>query len=342
MRELGAYLGLHQTTVSLALNNDPRLPLATRRRVHQAAAATGYRPDPRVSRLMQHLRERRRPQRAEAIAYVVHSSMLAVLERPSAFRMQWRGAKQRAEEQGFALDRFVVGAHHYTAARLNKVIAARAIKAVIVGPMPVQPGARLLEGLDWTALSAVALNFRFEHPRLHRVASDHASIMSLALSRLAERGYRRIGYLATKEQETGTRQHWPLIYRGWCAVHGAEALQFTVPSDDANEAEAVAWFEARRPDALVGNCDRLVQALRARGWRCPDDFGYVRLDWYEGLPFRCSGINQNHGHAGACAVDLLGACLLRHEFGFRTHPQLQLVDCAWAEGPTTRGHSSQE
>jgi DNA-binding LacI/PurR family transcriptional regulator len=342
MRELGEYLGLHQTTVSLALNNDPRLPEATRRRVREAAVATGYRRDPRVSRLMQHLRATRKRRGAEVIAYVVHSSMVGVLERPSAFRLQWRGAKARAEEQGFGLERFVVGPHHYSAARLNKVIAARAIEAVVVGPMPVQPGARLLEGLDWEAVSAVALNFRFEHPRLHRVASDHPRVMKLALDELAGRGYRRIAYLATREQESGTRGVWPMIYRGWCVGRGAEILQFTVADDGAEVEEAARWFEQVRPDALVGNCDALVQALTARGWKCPGDFGYVRLDWYEGLPLRCSGIDQNHAHAGASAIDLLAACLVRHEFGFRSHPQLQLVDCAWAEGPTTRPHSSQE
>ncbi|EIE50657.1 LacI family DNA-binding transcriptional regulator [Salipiger aestuarii] len=48
LRQLAAQLGLSQTTVSRALNGYPEVSEATRRRVNEAALATGYTPNPRA------------------------------------------------------------------------------------------------------------------------------------------------------------------------------------------------------------------------------------------------------------------------------------------------------
>ena len=51
MQDVARAAGVHQTTVSLALRNDPRLPAATRERIQAHAKKLGYRPDPMLAAL---------------------------------------------------------------------------------------------------------------------------------------------------------------------------------------------------------------------------------------------------------------------------------------------------
>ena len=46
MKDVAALVGVHQTTVSLALRDHPGIPVATREKIREAAARIGYRPDP--------------------------------------------------------------------------------------------------------------------------------------------------------------------------------------------------------------------------------------------------------------------------------------------------------
>src|SRR5690606_10532562 len=51
-------VGVHLSTVSLALRNDPRLPEETRARIRAVAQKLGYAPNPLVSLLMSRVRRR--------------------------------------------------------------------------------------------------------------------------------------------------------------------------------------------------------------------------------------------------------------------------------------------
>src|ERR1043165_7947044 len=69
-REIAALVGVHQTTVSLALRNHPRIPLATRHRIQQAAQNMGYHQGARSTALMHRRRLRRTQRQAEVIDYI--------------------------------------------------------------------------------------------------------------------------------------------------------------------------------------------------------------------------------------------------------------------------------
>ena len=64
VRRIAVSLGVSPATVSMALRNDPKIPLATRRRVQKAADCIGYRPDAKIAERMSRIRHHRsvRPQ----------------------------------------------------------------------------------------------------------------------------------------------------------------------------------------------------------------------------------------------------------------------------------------
>ena len=61
MQQIADAVGLSKSAVSLALRNDPRLPLATRLRIKSVADQMGYRRNPVVDNLMTQLRAGRQP-----------------------------------------------------------------------------------------------------------------------------------------------------------------------------------------------------------------------------------------------------------------------------------------
>jgi len=71
LQDVATRVGVHRTTVSLALRDHPRIPAATRERVKTAAAKLGYRSNPLVSALMKSRRSGRAVKHV-ALAYVTN------------------------------------------------------------------------------------------------------------------------------------------------------------------------------------------------------------------------------------------------------------------------------
>src|SRR5437867_939360 len=60
-RRIATMLGVSVATVSLALNNHPRIPDVTRRRVKAMARKLGYKTNAKVAELMEQIRSSRHP-----------------------------------------------------------------------------------------------------------------------------------------------------------------------------------------------------------------------------------------------------------------------------------------
>lgn len=94
--------GLSVSAVSYALRGAPNIPPATADRVRRTAETLGYRPHPRVAELMAHIRRARQPGPGERLAFVWMDAPF----RCRPFATLWAGARDRAEQLGFALEEF--------------------------------------------------------------------------------------------------------------------------------------------------------------------------------------------------------------------------------------------
>jgi DNA-binding LacI/PurR family transcriptional regulator len=71
MKTIAAQAGVTQATVSMCLANNPRIPLATRKRVSALADRLGYRPNAYVSALMR-IRRRGRTNNVRPVLALVN------------------------------------------------------------------------------------------------------------------------------------------------------------------------------------------------------------------------------------------------------------------------------
>src|SRR5271170_1577519 len=134
-RMVAKHCGFGQSTVSMALKNDPRIPEATRREIAAAAAALGYQPDPHLARLMSGVKRRRVERQAQPLAYVLFWKQARDYYQHGTFRDYREGAQARASEFGYVLEDFVVNDEAFTLKRLEAVLRARLIPGMLFAPV---------------------------------------------------------------------------------------------------------------------------------------------------------------------------------------------------------------
>src|SRR5437016_2694841 len=108
MVEVARVAKVHQTTVSLALRNDPRLPRETRQRIRKLAEDMGYRPDPMLSALNFYRSSKDTAKTQPAIAFIMRSRAMHPPVHFYSDEKFLKGARRACERMGFRLVPFQV------------------------------------------------------------------------------------------------------------------------------------------------------------------------------------------------------------------------------------------
>lgn len=336
LRDVAQAAGCHYSTVSLALRDHPRLPAATREHVRQIARQLGYVADPLLASLSSYRSARKPASFQSTLAWITNHPTVHGWKQSEIFHQYYLGAEERARALGYKIDTLWLRERGLTTARANQILRSRNVTGLILAPNP-EPGARV--ELDWPSFSAVALGYTLAHPGLHLVSTHQYRSIKLALQRLAERGYRRIGLAMPDLSDTRVDRNW---------LAGYLVFQQQVPARDRvpqlfppvwDDRAFVAWVKRHRPDAIVTKNAEVLPALKAMGLRAPDDIGvaFLTLPTIDG---ELSGIDENPREVGAAAADFLAGMIHRNERGVPAMPQRVLIDGTWVEGATVRPISS--
>lgn len=330
MRSLAKIAGVCPMTVSLSLRNHPSIPETTRERIRLIAENHGYKPDPLVGRLMRHL-SAGAPQRQAALicalclrfAHKQHGFAEDVLE----------GAKARAEELGFMLDRLWLDDTGLEPVRLKRLLRSRGVEAVLLLPMarPID----LTEVLDWGGLSAVATSATITAPHVHSVLPAQFGNMIALCAALKAEGCRRIGLATVKHQdvrvehraaaavlwhnhEEGVPDVKPLIFKEWAV----------------DPAAFRAWYDRMRPDAIVADAqaylDEMRELIPARE-RSKIFFALTTMPPRE--PARYAGMQEDARGIGAAAIEQLDWMYQHGERGIPASPRVTLVNGHYCPAP---------
>lgn len=325
-------VGCSPSTVSRALRDNPTLPAATIKKVRTAAAQLGYQPNPLVSRLMRHMRQLGRPTSGGTIAFLVFGESRTEWEGHPTFVKFSEGAGKRAQELGFNLEVFWANEPGLNGARLTQILQARGINGVIVGP---SPGLQQVPELGWEHFSAVKIGVPVPDLPLPCVSSNNFRGMVRVIAQLGRIGYNRLGLVLQKHQNIKTGSMWLAPF----ALHG----QHVRPSHRVeplvlgqwNAKDFTRWFEAHRPEVVIGLRSEVIEWLERAGLRVPADVGFVHLDRFTEDRV-CAGLDQKSHEVGAAAMDLLSQLLMANERDLPVLSKQLLVDSVWVDGPTLR------
>ena len=345
LRDIALKANVHLTSVSLALRNNPKLPLATRERIQKIAKDMGYKPDPFLRSLAAYrsgIIERKNP---PTLAYLTNWDTRWGWKKVTAHLGFFAGAEAKAAELGYKLEHFWLHEPGLTPQRLSGVLCARGINGLLIASHSRQMGDTL--ELDWDRFSAVKIDYFPHQPMLHNVTNNQSSVIRLAIRKVLEAGYRRIGFVMHRGWNHAVDRNWTA---GFLCEQEPLAPQDQIPphifpelypierwfneTDASVQADAgpfSRWLEKYRPEVLISKAAYVLPVLERLGVKVPRDLAFVNVF----LDKTCSGqagVRQNHDVVGSLAVEILAGQVHHNKFGVPAIPTTTYVEGTWFDG----------
>jgi LacI family transcriptional regulator len=333
IKDVAKVAGVHFTTVSLALRDHPSLPPTTRQRIRAVADKMGYVRNPVFAALTHfHLRGRVRAV-APRIGYLVNHT----LDRGAALyqlqRQTLLGALEQARLLGFDFEVVGVQDHGFDSDRLTRFLDSRHITGIVLAGF--DPRLHGIE-LDWTRFSVVKIDSLHMEPQAPVVGSDHRQDVRLALKRLQQLGYRRIGLAVGRADEDATER---LYSAGYLLEQRTMPREERVPElllpCVCTQAQAGAlvgnWARRHKLDAVMCNWPGIGEMLAVAGLRVPQDIACVSLCLLK-PDGSMAGVYRNPRVIGAKAVALVNTLLKAGERGVPEFASRTYVRSQWHDG----------
>lgn len=336
---------VHVTTVSLAIRNHPRLPAETRTRIQRIAERLGYRPDPFLQALVAYRGKTMTRRNPPTLGYLTNWNTRFGWQKTTAHPQFYAGALSKARELGFNLDHFWLREPGLTLARLNKILLTRGIIGLIVASHQREVDVALQ--LDWTHFSAVKIDYFPHQPGLHNVTNNQASVIRLAMRRVIESGYRRIGFVMHRGWDHSVDHLWtagflceqstlepedqiplflfpePQPVEAWMAESKSDVVA-PLPSFER-------WYRKHKPEVVISKASFVQPCFAALGVKIPRDVAFVDV-FLENFNGRAAGVRQNHETVGELAVEILAGQLHHNKFGVPEIPTTTYVEGTWFAG----------
>lgn len=329
LQDIADEVGKSRMTVSLALRDSPKTSKSTRALIQSAAERMGYRSDPEIVKLMDHLRAHRTRQIQYTLAYLNHhhdKNIRATLKDVDSFFLE---AKKQAWQLGYQLEEFWTQEPELSAKRLSQILFSRGIKGVIIGPTTLDTQELKL---DWPLFSSIALGYSLLKPDLHRVLSNRYENTLLALDRLRANGYERIGCAISSDLDH-------LIHKSYTAAILTYNLELP-PKKQAqlfrpkkwDKTNFMKWFRKEKPDVIFGSPD-CVAWLERESIQIPESVAFA-MELDHTWPVDFSGTRSNLAQLGKVAVNFLVDQINRGETGIPEQPIAVYVKGEWHAGTT--------
>ena len=334
LREIARRAGVSHTTVALSLRNHPSIPEETRERLRRLADGLGYRSNVLVSALMSQVRLKQHKSAPEVIGFLTGGDTADDWKNHSFSVGCFEGARQRAQQLGMRIEPFWLGPGGAKAAAACRMFQARAVRGHLICPFPHPIYSH---ELDWSHLICVGLGYVFNHHALHRGTHNHFRGSFVAYEQLVQLGYRRIGLMLDREENSRVNYLW---LGGYLAAQNTFTRTRIAPllTTTGNEVRQVkSWMKRAQPDAVIGFGPGQFHALTRLGYEIPRDVAYAALDVEQTRLTHVdavAGINQNLSLIGATAIDILVSQLYHNELGLPQRPVFSMIEGYWVPGRT--------
>lgn len=329
LRDIARQLNVSHVTVSLAMRNHPRISAERRAQIHAMAEKLGYRPDPMLSSLVAYRNQKRVKPIAATLAWINRWPDPQALRRLHEFDAYWTGAREAADALGYRVEEFAIDTGMSTS-RLNSILLARGVMGLLIPPHP--QGTTWSDfGLDWSRFAVVRFGFSAVDLRAHMIGNDQMRSSELAVRRMVQLGYRRIGYVSAVEPENATDGNFRMGYlRGLETVAISPIAPLILPGA-LNAAVVKAWIKRFRPDGILTSLPELHPLLKQLKIGVPADIGLAATSVRDGGKTD-SGIDQNPVEIGRVAAQTIIAEINRQERGMPEHCRRILVESKWVDG----------
>ena len=332
MQQIADAVGLSKSAVSLALRNDPRLPLATRQRIQSTADKMGYRRNPVVDSLMTQLRAGRQP-RFLANLGLVNCSPFKDLNENHTFRRLREGVITRAETLGYGVEEFWLQQPDMRPERLQQIIEARGIRGLLLIASVIPEAVDFDYDKIWQDFACAVVGVTPLNNKLNCSTNDQFLTARNATKKVFEFGYKRPMLVVPERDDNLLENRFSAGYQS--VFQGLKSMDqsplVTLLKEDINQ--ALIAISNERPDVIITNISELYDALKNEGFDIPERLAFVHLDWYDSLT-QIAGMRQNNRIVGRAGVDLVVGQLQKNETGYQDYPKVIQIESVWVDGPS--------
>jgi len=293
----------------------------------------GYRPDPVIAQLMTKLRDSRAVRSSGRIAFVNPHADPQFAER-GAVRDFFTSAINYASDLGYDCEKFWLNDPNFSRKRLPSILLARGFRGVVFGST-AKHDTRLDFSID--EFAAITVGLSIFYPPMHRVVTHHYQNARLALSKVEEAGFRRIGFISGARIEAAMDDHHLAAFLVYQRTKPAGDRIPPLVADDLTVSRVASWINRYKPEVVLGPGELPhCQLLTSAGFRIPRDISYVHLTLSDNHDHSVAGVSHGYDRLGEAAIDLLDGAMRRTEFGPPNDPKIVQVDGRWNDGPTMR------
>ena len=331
--DIAAKVGVSHATVALALRNHHRISEKRREQIKRVAAEMGYAPDPMLAALACYRAQNQPAKLQNAIAWINHWEQPEKLRKSHReFDAYWRGAEVAARRFGYRLDE-IRWEPEFSAKRFEQILLTRGIRGVLIPPHPVPPD---WGDFDWSKFSVIRFGLSVPAPDSHLVTSDQLRAVLMAVKKINDLGYQRIGLVIPEDQD---RRLGGNFIGGFAAAQQFCKLTVLPPllteerfytHEPAKGSRLLQqWLKKHKPDAVLTSVGSVPEMLRHLGYRIPKDMAVAGTSIDVPLD---AGIDQHSEAIGRMAVEMLVSQVNLNERGEPPNPARILIESRWRDG----------
>lgn len=329
IKDVARRAGVHYSTVSLALRDDPRLAKKTRKSIQALAKKMGYVPNAAMKALCAY-REGSKPQPIKSgLAYLTN------MPRSDPFgSMVYRSARKKAASMGYDLIEFNLNDPDTSLAHFQSIWWHTGINGVLVGPFTAS--GNMLD-CDWDRFIVVAYGYSVDEPRFSRTVLDHYHNMLTHLTFLKSRGYERIGLILSPNLSARTHGLLHSAYTYDQVKHQSARRQPHGGIIDTPE-KMLSWVTKRKIDVVVGH-ENHFSLIQQTGLRVPDDIGFSLVGWKNyppRSPGALAGFNSKPELLAETSISFLVSQIHENAYGVPEVPKSLLIEGVYHDGKTIR------
>lgn len=329
MRDVARAARLSVSAVSLALRNSPKISTECRDAVFRIADQLGYRRDPKITELMEHLRTARLKRSGSKIALVIPELTRDQLPHYAPVFDLMKGVGEIATYAGFELETFFLSDPGMSLRRLRQILMARGIKGVVIAPYA--SGVAKID-FDCTGLCVATAGYSITEPRLHRACPDYLQMMDELIADCTARGYRRVGLVMTYG-EAGIGQKLfssSLLY--WQSKIPETDRIPVLPKSQISLDNLRNWIHRYQPEVII-SAATVLPMLHEIGMDVPRDIAFASIDVTQ-TPIDAAGADHRYTLVGNEVAKLVLTMLNLNLTGVPKNPKVVLVDSHRREGFT--------
>ncbi|MGC3991355.1 MAG: LacI family DNA-binding transcriptional regulator [Chthoniobacteraceae bacterium] len=330
--DIAARLGVSHTTVAMALRNHPSVSLQRREEVRRMAETMGYAPDPHLAALAAYRRGTAPARIQNAIAWINHWDQPANLRKYREYDLYWRGAEAAARRFGYHLEE-IPWSPGFPAKRFEQILVTRGIGGILIPPHTNSPD---WGDFDWHKFSAIRFGLSVAQPNLHLVTADQLRAILMAVQKIHDYGYERIGLVVGEDDDqrlggnfvggfAAARQLFKLPPCRPCS-RGARNTHAT---PEKAQRALQRWMMKNQPDAIITAIAAVPPLLKTLGWNIPNQVAVAGTSM--DVPVE-AGIDQHSEAIGRIAVEMLVSQINLNECGEPAEPCRILVESRWRDG----------